>query len=99
MTADFRMTSTTLFSDLVFPAATWYEKYDLSSTDMHPFIHAFTPAINPPWQTRTDYDLFGSLAERVSEYARAPRRRRDVVALAAAARHPRRDGDPARSRA
>src|SRR5690606_20849073 len=53
---DFRMTSTTLFSDIVLPAATWYEKHDLSSTDMHPFVHAFTPAINPPWQTRTDFD-------------------------------------------
>ena len=37
------MTSTTLLSDIVLPAATWYEKYDLSSTDMHPFVHAFTP--------------------------------------------------------
>ncbi len=27
------------------PAATRYEKADLSSTDMHPFVHAFTPAI------------------------------------------------------
>lgn len=81
MTADFRMTSTTLFSDIVLPAATWYEKYDLSSTDMHPFIHAFTPAIDPPWQTRTDYDLFGSLAERFSELARTHLGvRRDIVA-------------------
>ena len=40
VTADFRMTSTTLFSDLIFPAATWYEKYYLSSTDMivHPLL-------------------------------------------------------------
>lgn len=81
MTADFRMTSTTLFSDLVLPAATWYEKYDLSSTDMHPFIHAFTPAINPPWQTRTDFDLFGALAEKFSEYAAVHLGvRKDVVA-------------------
>ncbi|MBF6202212.1 molybdopterin-dependent oxidoreductase, partial [Nocardia cyriacigeorgica] len=29
---DFRMTSTTLFADIVLPAATWYEKHDLSST-------------------------------------------------------------------
>src|SRR5690606_32636770 len=36
VTSDFRMTSTTLFSDVVLPAATWYEKHDLSSTDMHP---------------------------------------------------------------
>ena len=46
------MTSTTLFSDVVLPAATWYEKHDLSTTDMHPFIHAFNPAITPPWQAR-----------------------------------------------
>ncbi len=70
LTLDFRMTSTTLFSDLVLPAATWYEKHDLSSTDMHPFVHSFNPAINPPWQTRTDYQAFGALAERFSELAR-----------------------------
>ena len=45
LSLDFRMTSTTLFSDIVLPAATWYEKHDLSSTDMHPFVHAFNPAI------------------------------------------------------
>jgi len=66
-TIDFRMTSTTLFSDVVLPAATWYEKYDLSSTDMHPFVHAFTPAIDPPWQTRSDFTIFQGLAKRVSE--------------------------------
>lgn len=43
LSLDFRMTSTTLFSDIVLPAATWYEKHDLSSTDMHPFVHAFSP--------------------------------------------------------
>ena len=36
MTIDFRMTSSTIFSDVVLPAATWYEKHDLSTTDMHP---------------------------------------------------------------
>lgn len=50
---DFRMTATCLFSDVVLPAATWYEKYDLSSTDMHPFVHAFNPAIAPPWEARS----------------------------------------------
>ncbi len=66
---DFRMTSTTLFADVVLPAATWYEKHDLSSTDMHPFVHAFSPAIAPPWQTRTDFDAFAVLAEQVSKLA------------------------------
>lgn len=69
LSADFRMTSTTLLSDVVLPAATWYEKHDLSSTDMHPFVHAFTPAIDPPWEARTDFDAFHALAQRLSELA------------------------------
>ncbi|WP_336206755.1 nitrate reductase subunit alpha [Nonomuraea sp. LPB2021202275-12-8] len=70
LSLDFRMTSTTLFSDIVLPAATWYEKHDLSSTDMHPFVHAFTPAIDPPWQTRTDFAAFHAIAAAFSELAR-----------------------------
>jgi nitrate reductase alpha subunit len=69
LTLDFRMTSTTVFSDVVLPAATWYEKHDLSSTDMHPFVHAFNPAIAPPWQTRTDWDAFHTLAKEFSRQA------------------------------
>ena len=71
VTSDFRMTSTTLFSDVVLPAATWYEKHDLSTTDMHPFVHSFNPAIAPPWQTRTDFDIFVTLAKAVSTPARS----------------------------
>lgn len=81
LTLDFRMTSTTMFSDVVLPAATWYEKHDLSSTDMHPFVHSFSPAIAPPWQTRTDWDAFMTIGE---EFSRQARRhlgvRKDLVA-------------------
>ena len=81
LTLDFRMTSTTVFSDVVLPAATWYEKHDLSSTDMHPFVHAFNPAIAPPWQTRTDWDAFHTLAKEFSRQAAAHLGvRTDVVA-------------------
>ncbi|RSO10781.1 nitrate reductase subunit alpha [Streptomyces sp. WAC 06783] len=69
LSLDFRMTSTTLYSDVVLPAATWYEKHDLNSTDMHPFVHAFNPAISPPWQTRTDFDAFHTLARAFSRLA------------------------------
>jgi len=31
---DFRMTTTGLYSDIVLPAATWYEKYDLSESEI-----------------------------------------------------------------
>lgn len=80
---DFRMTSTTLLSDIVLPAATWYEKHDLSSTDMHPFVHAFTPAVDPPWQTKPDFDIFHELAQKFSELAKGRLdTRRDLVATA-----------------
>ncbi|MBC9717379.1 nitrate reductase subunit alpha [Streptomyces sp. TRM66268-LWL] len=80
---DFRMTSSTLLADIVLPAATWYEKHDLSSTDMHPFVHAFTPAIDPPWETRSDFDAFTAIARRFSELAREHLGvRRDLVATA-----------------
>ncbi len=78
---DFRMTSTGLFSDVLLPAATWYEKYDLSSTDMHPFVHAFSPAISPPWEARSDHDTFVALAGVFSRLAaRHLGTRRDLVA-------------------
>jgi nitrate reductase alpha subunit len=69
LAVDFRMTATCLFSDVVLPAATWYEKHDLSSTDMHPFVHSFNAAVSPPWQTRTDFDAFHTIARRFSELA------------------------------
>lgn len=66
---DFRMTSSGLFSDIVLPAATWYEKHDLSSTDMHPFIHPFNAAISPPWQAKSDWDAFREIGKVFSELA------------------------------
>ncbi len=78
---DFRMTSSTMFADVVLPAATWYEKHDLNTTDMHPFIHSFNPAINPPWQARTDWDTFQAIADAFStQAAKHLGVRRDVVA-------------------
>ena len=81
-TIDFRMTSNALFSDVVLPAATWYEKYDLSSTDLHPFVHTFNQAIPPPWEAK--YRL-GRVPDGSPRASRSwPRRhlgvRRDLVA-------------------
>ena len=78
---DFRMTSSTIFSDVVLPAATWYEKHDINTTDMHPFIHSFNPAISPPWQTKTDWDIFQAISEAFSPLgAKHLGVRKDVVA-------------------
>ncbi|WP_198938916.1 nitrate reductase subunit alpha [Mycobacterium sp. NS-7484] len=82
LSLDFRNTSTTLFSDIVLPAATWYEKHDLSSTDMHPFVHAFSPAISPPWETKTDFDAFHRIARGFSWLAEKHLgKRNDIVAM------------------
>ena len=98
-TVDFRMTSTCTYSDIVLPAATWYEKHDISTTDMHPFVHSFNPAIAPPWETRTDFEAFAAHRRAVLPACRHPpghphRRAR----RAAAARHAGRDGPARRGR-
>jgi nitrate reductase alpha subunit len=80
-TIDFRMTSNALFSDVVLPAATWYEKRDLSSTDLHPFVHTFDEAVPPPWESATDWEAFRRIARRFSELAETHLGvRRDVIA-------------------
>jgi nitrate reductase alpha subunit len=82
MSLDFRMTSTTLFSDIVLPAATWYEKHDLSSTDMHPYVHAFSPAISPQWEAKTDFEAFHRIARGFSWLAEKHLGvRKDIVAM------------------
>jgi nitrate reductase alpha subunit len=80
-TIDFRMTSSATYADIVLPAATWYEKHDISTTDMHPFVHSFNPAIAPPWQARTDFDAFTMIAGEFSRLAASHLgKRTDVLA-------------------
>jgi len=69
VTLDFRMCTTALYSDIVLPTATWYEKNDLNTSDMHPFIHPLSKAVDPAWEARSDWDIFKGLARRVSELA------------------------------
>ncbi len=67
---NFRMDTSALYSDIVLPAATWYEKADLNSTDLHSFIHPLSEAVPPCWESRSDWDIFRGLARKVSELAR-----------------------------
>ncbi|MEG2153832.1 MAG: nitrate reductase subunit alpha [Burkholderiaceae bacterium] len=69
-TLDFRMSTTALYSDIVLPAATFYEKNDLNTTDMHSFIHPFVKAVDPAWDAKSDFDIFLRLSAKVSELAR-----------------------------
>ncbi len=67
VTLDFRMSTTAVYSDIVLPTATWYEKNDLNTSDMHPFIHPLTAAVDPSWESRSDWDIFRGLAKTFSE--------------------------------
>jgi nitrate reductase alpha subunit len=66
---NFRMDTSALYSDIVLPAATYYEKDDLNSTDMHTFIHPLSEAVPPAWESRSDWDIFRMLAEKFSGLA------------------------------
>jgi len=64
---DFRMSTTCLYGDLVLPSATWYEKDDLNTSDMHPFIHPLSEAVQPLWESKSDWEIYKLLAKRFSE--------------------------------
>ncbi|MFV1982623.1 MAG: nitrate reductase subunit alpha [Thiohalomonadales bacterium] len=66
---NFRLNSTGAYSDIVLATATWYEKNDLNTTDMHPFIHPLTEAVNPGWESRSDWQIFKGLAKSFSALA------------------------------
>ncbi|HCP96234.1 nitrate reductase subunit alpha [Pseudoalteromonas sp. TB43-MNA-CIBAN-0091] len=67
VTLDFRMSTTCLYSDIVLPTATWYEKDDMNTSDMHPFIHPLSKAVDPVWESRSDWDIFKGIAKKFSE--------------------------------
>lgn len=66
---NFRMDTSALYSDIILPAATWYEKADLNSTDMHSFIHPLSPAVPPCWESKSDWQTFREIARKFSELA------------------------------
>ncbi|HWB83241.1 MAG TPA: nitrate reductase subunit alpha [Bryobacteraceae bacterium] len=79
---NFRMDTSALYSDIVLPSASWYEKDDLNTTDLHSYFHPLGAAVPPCWESRTDWDIFRSLAEKLSALAPAhfPEPFRDLVA-------------------
>jgi nitrate reductase alpha subunit len=68
VTLDFRMSTTCLYSDIVLPTATWYEKNDLNTSDMHPFIHPLSAAVDPACgRARSDWEIYKGFAKKFSE--------------------------------
>ncbi len=80
---NFRMDTTALYSDLILPAATWYEKSDLNSTDMHSFIHPLSAAVPPCWESKSDWDTFKEISRVFSKMSEKhlPGKIKDVVTV------------------
>ncbi len=78
---NFRMDTSALYSDIVLPAATWYEKDDLNTTDLHSYINPMQAAVAPAWESKSDWEIYKAVAKRVSELAKVhlPRPVRDVI--------------------
>ena len=67
---NYRMDTTALYSDVVLPASSYYEKVDLNSTDCHSYMHTFGKAVEPLYESKTDWDVFHALAGKIAEVAK-----------------------------
>jgi trimethylamine-N-oxide reductase (cytochrome c) len=66
---DFQWTPTARFADIVLPATTSYERNDIESVGDYAgsAIIAMKKAIDPVYESKTDYDIFLGLAERLGK--------------------------------
>lgn len=72
VTLDWRMSNTALHSDYVFPAASWYEKDDITwATPIAPFAHVTTRAVAPLAEAKTDWEFHCLFLKELQALARA----------------------------
>ena len=76
-----RMNTTPTYSDIVLPAAHWYEKEDINTTDLHSYIVPMGVAVPPNWEAKSDWDAFKFLSKKLSKLAEKhmPKPVKDVV--------------------
>ena len=79
---NFRMDTSAMYSDIVLPTATWYEKSDLNTTDMHSFVNCMDAAVPPGWESQSDWKIFTAVAKKVSELSTThlPGTLKDIIA-------------------
>jgi complex iron-sulfur molybdoenzyme family reductase subunit alpha len=56
---------------VVLPAVSWFEMWNLNTTDLHSYIIPFTPVIPPQFESRTDWQIWRSLAQAIQDAASA----------------------------
>lgn len=70
VTIDWRMSTTALYSDYVLPAAAWYETNDVIwATPLAPYAQATTKAVEPIGESKSDWEFFCILFQKIQERA------------------------------
>ena len=62
---DFQMTTSCLWADVVLPGVSWYEKYDVTATILHPYVQLQQPAIEPLFEGMPEIWIFKEIAKRL----------------------------------
>ncbi|MGI6551606.1 MAG: molybdopterin-dependent oxidoreductase [Bacillota bacterium] len=66
VTVDLFMTETARLSDLVLPAASFFEDYDLHHSYWHHWVALNEKAIGPYFEAKSDLEIMSRLAERLN---------------------------------
>ncbi|HUT52656.1 MAG TPA: molybdopterin-dependent oxidoreductase [bacterium] len=68
---NWRVSSTGLYSDYILPVAGWYEKTGMKyPIGMIPFVNYCDKAVDPLYESKTDWEIYGLLAQRISQRAK-----------------------------
>ncbi|MCL1791022.1 MAG: molybdopterin-dependent oxidoreductase [Peptococcaceae bacterium] len=62
---DFQKTTSSLYSHVLLPGVSWYEKTELTATPLHPYIQLMQRAISPVGECRPELWIFRELAKRL----------------------------------
>ncbi len=72
VSCDIRMSSTAAFSDIVLPAAGFYEKVDFRFPTAHTNFLTFTDkAVEPVGEAKPEWEIFALLARKIEDQAKA----------------------------
>lgn len=62
---DFQMTTSSKYSHVLLPGVSWYEKTELVSTPVHPYVQLMQPAIQPVGECKPELWIMRELAKRI----------------------------------
>ena len=63
---DFQMTTSSKYSHVCLPGVSWYEKTEMVSTPVHPYVQLMQPAIKPLGECKPELWIMRELAKRIN---------------------------------